>query len=139
MTIINIRNSILSPLDSLTTLNGVTITVYYPNQVPNDIELSGNNAYLIADVTIQESATESLDGKSLIRRTGNVNIAVYTELNAGSSVSDNVISGLIEIYDSKGDYPNDLYMGLGNVIPFNNDKNYIRVYTNSFTHYESII
>ena len=138
MTIINIRNSILSPLDSLTTLNGVTITVYYPNQVPNDIELSGNNAYLIADVNITESVTESLDGESLIRRSGNLNIAVYTELNAGSVVSDNVISGLITIYDSRNDVNNDVYMGLGNIIPFNNDKNYIRTYTNSFMHYESI-
>ena len=138
MTIINIRNSILSPLDSLTTLNGVTITVYYPNQVPNDIELSGNNAYLIADANITESVTESLDGQTLIRRSGNLNIAVYTELNAGSVVSDNVISGLITIYDSRSDVNNDVYMGLGNVIPFNNDKNYIRTYTNSFMHYESI-
>ena len=138
MTIINIRNSILSPLDSLTTLNGVALTIYYPNQVPNDIELSGNNAFLIADVTVSDSVTESIDGRSLIRREGSLNIAVYTELNAGSAVSDNVMSGLIDIYDSREDVSNNVYMGLGNMIPFDNNKNYIRTYTNSFRHYETL-
>ena len=139
MTIINIRNSILSPLDSLTTLNGVAITIYYPNQVPNDIELSGNNAYLIAGINIQDSAAQSIDGKSLIRRQGSLNIAVYTELNSGSAVSDNVISGLIEIYDSREDVGNDVYMGLGSVIPFDNEKNFIHTYTNTFRHYETLV
>ena len=139
MTIINIRNSILSPLDSLATLNGVAITIYYPNQVPNDIELSGNNAYLIADITLSNSVPESIDGRSLIRREGSLNIAVYTELNAGSAVSDNVMSGLIEIYDSREDVNNDVYMSLGNMIPFDNEKNFIRTYTNTFRHYETLV
>ena len=111
-----IRTAILQPLDSLTTVDAVTIKVFYPNQ-SNDTDVPQDGIYIFTAFTINTASVYSL-GADVKRRNGSLFLRVRADLNTGTSAIDTVIDHLSDLYDGRSDTTNGIFFDVGSTAVF---------------------